>query len=65
MTLILPLNMLNPQRINPHGYLRLVGGRIVCDGHKLLRMHSPLEVLLLSLRGRVLLLLIRAREKGR
>lgn len=33
--------MLSPQRINPHGYLRLIGGRTVCDGHELLWVHSP------------------------
>lgn len=50
---------------NPHGYLRLIGGRIVCDGHELLGVHTTLEVPLLALHGGVLSLLFKAREKGR
>lgn len=47
-----------------HSYLCLVGGRIVCDGHKLLGVHALREVLFTVLHG-LLSLLLKAKDRTR
>ena len=47
-----------------HSYLRLIGGRVVCDGHKLLGLHSLREVLF-AVSHRFFSLLLKAKEETR
>lgn len=47
------------------GYLRLVSGRIVCNGHKLFWVHALLEMLLATTLHETLSLLLKPRKEQR